>query len=272
MHYRSAGAGPTVIALHGWPGFSWDWQLVLEQAAPYAHLVAPDLFGFGDSDVLADPAAEAADEEAFAADIVDLLDRLEIPHAALAGYDIGSAVAPAVARLAPDRITGLLLLNPTHPWIGNRNQTPELVAESWYQHFHLLPLAPALLDGQPGALRLYLGHFYDRWCGQAKINKNELETVVAAFSRPGRFASSIAWYRARIARRLRAPEPPPPLPTPTVALWGDRDPMRPLTHRDGFEKAFPNSQSKVLANVGHFVPREAPEAVTAALRTLLACA
>jgi pimeloyl-ACP methyl ester carboxylesterase len=270
MHYRTSGGGPTVVALHGWPGFSWDWQLVLEQAAPFAHVVAPDLFGFGDSDILANGDAAAADEEAFAADIVDLLDRLEIQHAVIAGYDIGSAVAPAVARLAPDRVTGLLLLNPTHPWIGNRNRTPEMVAESWYQYFHLLPLAPALLDGQPDALRLYLGHFYERWGGEAKISRNELETVVAAFSRPGRFASSIAWYAARIARRRRAPEPPPPLPTPTVALWGDRDPMRPLTHRDGFEKAFPNSRSEVLENVGHFVPREAAGPVTSAVRTLIA--
>jgi pimeloyl-ACP methyl ester carboxylesterase len=268
MHYRTAGEGPSVVALHGWPGFSWDWQLVLEQAAAFAHIVAPDFFGFGESDVLGD-AVDAADEEAFAADIVDLLDHLDVQHVVLAGYDIGSAVAPAVARLAPARVSGLLLLNPTHPGIGNRNQTSEVLAESWYQYFHLLPLAPALLDGHADALRLYLRHFYDHWGGEAKISKNELETVVASYSRPGRFASSIAWYRARIARRQRALQPPPPVRTRTLALWGDRDPMRPLAHRHGFDKAFPNSQSEVLADVGHFVPREAPEPVTAALRKLV---
>jgi pimeloyl-ACP methyl ester carboxylesterase len=268
MAYQSAGAGPTVIALHGWPGFSRDWTCVLGESAAFAHVVAPDFFGFGDSDVLADDTAEAADEEAFAADIVDLLDQLDVDRAVVAGYDIGSAVAPAVARLAPDRVTALLLLNPTHP--GNRNPSPELVAESWYQHFHLLPLAPALLDGHADALRLYLGHFYDHWSGETKIGEDELEAIVRAFGRTGRFASSIAWYRARIERRSRAVEPPPPLPTRTVALWGDRDPMRPLAHREGFEVAYPNSRSQVLANVGHFVPREAPHAVTAALRTLVA--
>jgi pimeloyl-ACP methyl ester carboxylesterase len=268
MSYRSAGTGPTVVALHGWPGFSWDWDLVLEQAAPFAHVVAPDFLGFGDSDVLADERAEAADEEALAADIVDLLDGLDVQQAVVAGYDIGSAVAPAVARLAPDRVSGLLLLNPTHPRIDSK-QAPELVAESWYQYFHLLPLAPALLDGRADLLRLYLGHFYDRWSGEKKIGKRDLDAVVSVYGRPGRFASSIAWYRARVARRRRALEPPPPLPTRTVALWGDSDPMRPLAHREGFETTFPSSESHVLTDVGHFVPREAPEAVTAALRTLL---
>jgi pimeloyl-ACP methyl ester carboxylesterase len=269
MHYRSAGAGLTVVALHGWPGFSWDWQLVLEQAAEFAHVVAPDFFGFGESDVLPDPSGDAADEEAFAADIVDLLDRLDVERAVLAGHDIGSAVAPAVARLAPERVGGLVLLNPTHPFVGDKSRTPDMVAKSWYQYFHLLPLATELLDGNVDALRLYLGHFYDHWSGETKIGKEELEEVVAAYGRPGRFASSIAWYRARVARRLRAAAPPPPLPTPTIALWGDRDPMRPLTHRDGFERAFPSSHGEVLPNVGHFVPREAAGEVTAALRAAL---
>jgi pimeloyl-ACP methyl ester carboxylesterase len=71
MHYLSSGAGSPVVALHGWPGYSNDWRAVIRAASTFARVLAPDFFGFGDSDPLADPALEAADEEAFATDVID---------------------------------------------------------------------------------------------------------------------------------------------------------------------------------------------------------
>ena len=268
MHYLSAGAGTPVVALHGWPGYSADWRAVLLLASTFARVVAPDFFGFGDSDRLSDPATEAGGEESLAADVIDLLDALAMERVILAGYDVGSAVAPAVARLAPGRVTGLLLLNATHPLIGDKQRSPHMIAESWYQHFHLLRLAPRLLDGNVDALRLYLGHFYNHWGGERKLTASQLEKVVEVYARPGAFTASLRWYQARVARRLLAAPAPPPLETATIALWGDRDPMRPLDHREGFEESFPNSKSRVLEGVGHFVPHEAPGQVADALREL----
>jgi Beta-lactamase superfamily domain len=105
---------------------------------------------------------------------------------------------------------------------------------SWYQHFHLLPLATQLLDGNADGLRLYLGHFYNRWGGERKLTASEFEQVVEVYARSGAFAASIRWYQARVARRLQAAPAPRPLETATIALWGDQDPMRPLDHREGF--------------------------------------
>jgi pimeloyl-ACP methyl ester carboxylesterase len=267
LHYRSAGTGPPVVALHGWPGYSADWRAVMVQASTFAHVIAPDFFGFGESGPLTDPATEAASEEAFASDIVELLDSLAIEQAVLAGYDIGSAVAPAVARLAPERVAGLVLLNPTNPGLGDPRRSPDMIAESWYQHFHVLPLASRLLDGNVDALRLYLGHFYNHWGGMKKITTAELAEIVRVYSRPGAFSASTRWYQARLARGRRPK--PDSLSTPTIALWGDRDPMRPIGHREGFESAFPGSRSHVLPGVGHFVPQESPSSVVAALSGLM---
>jgi len=41
--------------------------------------------------------------------------------------------------------------------------------------------------------------------------------------------------------------------------------MRPLDHREGFERFYPRSESRVLTGVGHFVPAESPHAVVGAL-------
>jgi pimeloyl-ACP methyl ester carboxylesterase len=269
MRVAAAGnGGSSVVLLHGWPGFSVDYRDVLPLVARRARTVAPDFFGFGGSDVPPGPPEEVADEAAFAGDVIELVEALGLERPVLVGHDVGSAVAAAVARRAPDRIRGLVLMNPTHPFIGHKRWAPHAQREAWYQHFHLLPLAEALIDGRRRSVELYLGHFYSHWAGSAPIGRDLFASIVDAYARPGAFAASLAWYRARAARRERS-QPLAPVEVPTIALWGDRDPMRPLEQREGFEQAFPRSQSRVLAGVGHFVPIEAPEAVAEAVGELM---
>jgi pimeloyl-ACP methyl ester carboxylesterase len=265
LHYVTAGSsGQAVVLLHGWPGFWFDYRDVLSTLAEHARAVAPDFFGFGASSALEGDPVEVADEVAYAGDILELIDHIGFDQVLLVGYDIGSAVAARVARLAPLRVRGLVLLNPTHPYIGDKRYAPAAQREAWYQHFHVLPLAEQLLDGDRLRLEHYLGYFYSHWAGEGRTRADDFSLIVDTFARPGAFASSIAWYRARAARR-DSEEVPPAVLAPTLALWGDSDPMRPLEHREGFELAFPNSTSRVLAGVGHFVPAEAPDAVVEAI-------
>ncbi len=267
MHFVDAGRGGDIVLLHGWPGFWFDYRKVLPLAARIGRCIAPDFLGFGSSDPPAGDPVDGADEEAFARDILELLESAEIDSAIVVGHDIGSAVGPALARLAPERVQGLVLMNPTHPYIGARRQAADAQQEAWYQAFHRLPLAEQMLDGNRRLLKIYLTYFYDHWAGRTRITPDDMEVIVDAYARPGAFASSICWYRARAARRSR------PAPTtvdiPTIALWGDRDPMRPLDHREGFERAFPRSSSRVLPGIGHFVPFEDPDAVVRAIAEFL---
>jgi haloalkane dehalogenase len=52
MHYREAGSAdrPTILMLHGNPGYSIAWTPVMERLADVGHTIAPDLMGFGDSE------------------------------------------------------------------------------------------------------------------------------------------------------------------------------------------------------------------------------
>jgi pimeloyl-ACP methyl ester carboxylesterase len=268
MHYVSVGAGSGIVLLHGWPGFWFDYRHVLPRIAGLGHAVAPDFFGFGKSNAIHGDPVTTAGEESLAGDVLELLDFLALDRVVMVGQDIGSAVAPALARLAPERVHALVLLNPTHPFIGDKRYTPEAQREAWYQHFHLLPLAEALIDGDRHRVELYLSHFYEHWAGRDRIRPPELATLVDIYARPGAFAASLAWYRARAAQRSHR-QVPAVVEVPTVALWGDRDPMRPLEQREGFERAFPRSTSRVLTGVGHFVAAEAPEAVAEAIAELL---
>lgn len=268
LHVVIQGDGPAVLLLHGWPGFWFDYRHVIPLLASRARAIAPDLFGFGGSATLAgDPAAVAA-EDAHARDMLELLDALGIQRAIVVGHDIGSTVGPAIARLAADRVDGLVLLNPSHPTAVARRDSPELQRESWYQQFHLLPLAGDLIDGDRPRVERYLRHFLEHWAGEHRASEAELAQIVDVYTRPGAFRASIAWYAARDARRTRGVVPPP-IDLPTIALWGDSDPMRPLVLREGFERTYPRASSRVLSGVGHFVAAEAPDAVAGAIFELL---
>jgi pimeloyl-ACP methyl ester carboxylesterase len=185
MHFVAAGAGTCIVLLHGWPGLWFDYRHVLSRAGSIGRCIAPDFFGFGSSDAPNGDPVDAADEAAFASDIVELLDTVGVDDAVIVGHDIGSAVGPAVARLVPDRVQGLVLLNATHPRIGDKRYMPDVVREAWYQQFHLLPLSERLIDGDRRCVELYLGYFYEHWAGRDRITPEELDFVIDNYARPG---------------------------------------------------------------------------------------
>jgi pimeloyl-ACP methyl ester carboxylesterase len=272
LHYVRCGSGPTVVMLHGWPGYWFDWRYVIARLSPVVDCLAVDLRGFGDSDAADGDPWSAYDEDLMAADVVAVLDHLGIERFALAGHDVGSAVAPAVARRVPGRAAGLALFNPTHPYIGERRNAPEVQRELWHHAFHALPWSHAVAGRDRTTLELYLGHFYRHWSGPtAAFDDEALRTIVDAYGRPGRLEASFGWYRSRETRHSRRPPTAPPaLTLPTFVAWGDSDPVSPVEWAAGIERAYPNVDLRVLEGVGHFVPVEAPDAAAETVRAAAA--
>jgi pimeloyl-ACP methyl ester carboxylesterase len=122
-------------------------------------VIVPDLRGFGASDKhLADPAT-AYSAAAQARSILALIEELGLTGVVLAGYDIGSRIAQAVAADRPGLLRALVVAPPL-PGIGTRVLDPAAQQEFWYQSFHRLDLAEQLIDGRPDAVRTYLAHFW----------------------------------------------------------------------------------------------------------------
>ena len=276
VHYVRRGSGPPVVLLHGWPGFWYDYRRVVPALAEVADVVAPDLRGFGASarpDLPPDP---HYGRDAQAAVVLSVMESLDLAPAILVGYDVGSGVAQVVARLAPERVRGLVLGAPLHGGSGARALMPEHQHEFWYQDFHRLPLAATLAGHDRESVRTYLRHFYDHWCGRAEtVRPAEFEAIVDVYAAPGAFESSVNWYRAGAAtletarRAERAPAPSPqPLPQPSRVLWGERDPLFPPAWAEGLDRVLADYRLEVLPGVGHFIPFEAPEAVIRAIGDL----
>ena len=124
----------------------------------------PDLRGFGGSDKHAEPPRRRTRRLAQARSVAGLIDELGLERPLLAGYDIGSRIAQAIARDAPARVRALVV-SPPLPGAGERVLTPEAMREFWYQSFHQLSLIEEVLDGDRAAVRAYLAHFWSPLVG-----------------------------------------------------------------------------------------------------------
>jgi pimeloyl-ACP methyl ester carboxylesterase len=115
VHVRSPQPGATpIVLLHGWPGSFLEFEgLISPLTDPVAHggdavdafdVVIPSHPGFGFSTPLEGPGWTI---ERTAAAFLELMDRLGYDRFAVHGGDHGAAVAPEMARQAPERVIGV---------------------------------------------------------------------------------------------------------------------------------------------------------------------
>jgi pimeloyl-ACP methyl ester carboxylesterase len=270
LAYDRSGAGPAVLLLHGWPGDRTDYREVVPLVAAAADVIVPDLRGFGESDKHAAGPADQYSAVAQGRSLVALIGELNLGPVVLAGYDIGSRIAQAIARDRPDLVRALVVAPPL-PGIGDRILTAEAQREFWYQAFHHLELSTELVDGQPEAVRAYLRHFWSHWSGPGyQLSAGHLDHLVSVYGAPGAFAASIAWYRAgagSVAASLaeQAPAPDDRIAVPVTVLWPEHDPLFPRQWSDRIGEFFAAAELTWLDGAGHFSPLEAPEPFAAAV-------
>jgi pimeloyl-ACP methyl ester carboxylesterase len=102
--YRSSGSGPAVVLVHGtalsqviWRGFGYSAALATEHT-----VITLDLRGHGRSDK---PHQESAyGMEFFVADVLAVLDRLEVERADYLGYSLGGRIGFSMIDAVPHRI------------------------------------------------------------------------------------------------------------------------------------------------------------------------
>lgn len=99
LHYRTAGTGPVLVLLHGFPQHSLMWHAIGPILAERFTVIALDQRGAGMSSITADGYGGTT----MAADLKGLLDAIGVEKAFVAGYDLGTRTAAAFARDYPER-------------------------------------------------------------------------------------------------------------------------------------------------------------------------
>lgn len=97
---------PVLLLLHGFPGSADYFRDVVPALSEIAYVIAPDLPGFGASDVLAEPSFAG-----FGAAISELLDRLGVGPRTIYLHDFGAPVGFHIALEAPDLVLGHIVQN-----------------------------------------------------------------------------------------------------------------------------------------------------------------
>ena len=263
FHVASAGAGPPLLLLHGWPEFWLSWEPVMQRLADRFMLIAPDLRGFGQSDK---PDGDWGAED-HAQDMLALLEALGVPRAGIVGHDVGGAVIQSLARAAPGRCRGLFLFDFVYPGVGARMGAPDRLTEIWYQSFNQLPVAVAMMAGNEAATRAYFSHIIRHWCHRKDAFDAVMDEFVANFMAPGNLAGGFAWYRAAHAGRVAMMQGGvPALPTidvPTCVRWAEHDPLFPPGWTDRLGETFSHLDLAIFGDVGHFPHREDPDRAAA---------
>lgn len=241
-------------------------------------MIVPYLRGYGATRFRDPGTMRSGQQAALAHDLLDLLDALALPVAALMGFDWGGRAACIVAALWPKRVrclvTGAGYNVKDIP--GTRLPVPpEEEHRLWYQYYLHSERGRAGLAADRRAFCRYL------WCLWSPTWTEGLalfDATAPSFDNPDFVDVVIHSYRHRfglapgdpaldvIERRLEAQ---PPIGVPTVSLHGTDAGVRPATVDDKDAGKFTGRyERRVLDGVGHNVAGEAPDEVMRALLDL----
>jgi pimeloyl-ACP methyl ester carboxylesterase len=279
--YEESGPsdGRPAILLHGFPD---DIHAYDDVAPPLAaagwRVIVPYLRGYGPTR-FRDPATPRSGQQgALAADLLALMDSLDLKPAMLAGYDWGGRAACIVAALWPERVAGLVSVggyNIQQIATANQPAPPDAEYRYWYQwYFHTERGRAGLAANRRPLCRL----LWQLWSPNYRFDDATYDRTAAAFDNPDFVDVVIQSYRVRYAM---APADPafdaiearlaerPPITVPTIVLHGEADGVGPPAQSAGHARHFTaRYERRVIPVAGHFLPREAPQAVVEAIREL----
>lgn len=112
FHVVTAGSGPLVVLLHGFPESWWAWRYQLPALARAGFCaVAMDLRGYGDSD----KPPRGYDPGTLAADVAGVIRTLGSRDAVVVGHGWGGYVAWTVAATRPECVQAMCAVAAPHP-------------------------------------------------------------------------------------------------------------------------------------------------------------
>jgi pimeloyl-ACP methyl ester carboxylesterase len=264
LHYRDyAGSAdkPPLLCLPGLTRNSRDFAALAERYSPRFRVLALDFRGRGLSD--RDPIPARYIPPTYAADAIELLDRLGLERAIFVGTSLGGLVTMAVALIAPQRIAGAIL-NDVGPELGQvgLDRIQAYVGKnerfgSWDE------AARAIATGQAQVFPNY-GH--EDWLATARRNCREHDGGI------------VFDYDMAIADVFEAAGPRPKIDMwplflalaqkPLLVVRGQLSELLSVETLEKMREAAPEAQFAQVAHVGHAPMLDEPEAVAAIDRFL----
>jgi pimeloyl-ACP methyl ester carboxylesterase len=239
---------------------------------------APWLRGYGETRFLSPGTPRSGQQAALGADLLALMEALAVDKAYVCGYDWGGRAACIVAALWPARVLGLVTCGGYNIQDIASSQKPGSAASEyrmWYQwYFHTERGRNGLEEDRRGISRL----LWQLWSPNMNFDEATFEAAANSFDNPDFVEVVIHSYRHRhmaaagdpalegIEQRLAAQ---PAITVPAISLIGEVDGIGGPDPADRHARHFTGPyERRIVPRAGHFVPREAPEAIVDAIATL----
>jgi pimeloyl-ACP methyl ester carboxylesterase len=270
--------GEPILLVHGYPETKRIWWRNIEAlAAAGFEVIAPDLRGFGESDLAADGFYDIA---AYSMDLHALVhDVLGHEHAVLVGGDVGGVVCYDLVLRFPGFATRMSFFNtivPVNPDLLDAAGVPpegprdgRLTADYFIRQGTEPDALLTELD-TPERRRAWIAAMYGHrlWAAPGHFTADDVDFMTEPFADADKLRASWGVYEMSFGNRPMeaAPAVFDPVPVPTLVLYGEDDHVVDATFPERCRVAFPECIGPfVLRDCGHFVQWEQAEVLNTAL-------
>ncbi|KAF7811319.1 Epoxide hydrolase [Senna tora] len=293
MHVAEKGEGPVVLFLHGFPDlwYSWRHQIVSLSARGY-RAVAPDLRGYGDTDVPSSISAYTAFH--VVGDLIALLDAMGVEEVFLVGHDWGALIGWYLCMFRPHRVKAYVCLSVPFPRRNPKVKTVDAMRALYGDDYYVcrfqepgkmeaemakvgvrFVVENMLTSRKTGPPILPKGRYGAGFNTDTSItlpswlSEKDVDYYVSKFEKTG-FSGGLNYYRnLNLNWELTAPWSGIRVKVAVMFITGELDSvytslgMKDYIHGGGFKEDVPNLEQVVVQEgVGHFNNQETPEQIS----------
>lgn len=267
VFYRTAGSGPPLLLIHGYPFNSWDWAPLWDRLTERFTVIAPDMLGMGFSDKPVAYEYTVADH----ADMHEaLLAELGVQSAHILAHDLGDSVGQEMLARHEfaEQVYGSLHIESV-TWLNgglfNETYTPRLLQKAMSR----TPLGDIMspLQGSSLSRRLIEPTINEMFGPNTKPSRRMLDLFHQVLEyndgkrvthKVGRFVNDRYAHRNRWVRAMRQTS------VPMRLIDGPVDPNSGRHMAQRYLEVIPNPDVVMLDDgIGHWPQIEAPDAVLA---------
>jgi pimeloyl-ACP methyl ester carboxylesterase len=281
-YVREGVGGTPLLLIHGYPETKriW-WRNIGPLAAAGFDVIAPDLRGYGDSDLAADG---FYDVSAFSLDLYALVhDVLGHEQCAVAGGDVGGVVLRDLATRYPGFVDRLCVFN-TLVMVSDddlaaagipadEDHVTRQTADYFYRQGNEPDALLAELD-TPARRRAWVAAMYRQrlWAAPGHFTGDDVDFMTEPFADADHLRAGWGTYETAFGKRPMEDVPRlfEPCTVPALVLYGPDDHVVPRTFPDRARIAFTECVGPfVVPNAGHFLQWEQAEIFNRALTHFL---
>lgn len=240
IHYLDEGQGDVLLLLHGWGSSVDAWRRMIAEFSPHFRLIAPDLPGFGGSDMPKQPWAV----EDYAVFVLRFMQAVGIQDPILVGHSYGGRVILKLAgtgRVAPEKI--VLIDSAGVKPKKTLKQRVRLAAFKTIKWTLTLPL-----------LRRYTGELLDR--ARKHFGSADYNAAPEVLRR-----SLVLAVNEDLTCHM------PSIHASTLLIFGEKDTATPVSDGQLMERLIPDAGLCIIKGAGHFSFVERPYEVHAILHS-----